>query len=175
MHGGQASREARTEAFTRGRLMSIVTRSHPAGFLVIAIAVASLLACTSDDRDEPLTVTSSPTSRGEVMVAKPQPVAAGRALSLTFPERSLRGVAFRLHEMRDGSWVPLYTLISDAAGSGEPQWMDAGNGESFSDVGVSGSGPDWVIVPPETQAGSYRLCTASAQERLCATIEVTGS
>jgi hypothetical protein len=41
-------------------------------------------------------------------------------------------------------------------------------------VGISGGGPDRVIVPESASPGDYLLCTANVLDEACALLTVTG-
>lgn len=41
-------------------------------------------------------------------------------------------------------------------------------------MGVSGPGPDEVLIPDVATPGQYRLCTANAVNNFCAETEING-
>ena len=94
-------------------------------------------------------------------------------MALTFPERNARGVAFTLAKESNPSKV-LYILTSDW-GYGPPHtptWAAAGEEEPWPDVGLSGPGPDHVVVPDTAEDGTYLLCTANAVTGVCGQLTV---
>lgn len=102
-----------------------------------------------------------------------------RALvSMGFPKSGMRGIAFSLDKWEDGEWQAAYYLTSDGGSLGwEPSWWSLADaeGRGWRDIGVSGPGPDQVIVPNTATNGFYRLCTANAVEEACGLLEVNSS
>lgn len=115
----------------------------------------------------------APEIRDDLIVATPATVLPGAIVELTFPEQTDRGVAFQLDEQVGGEWLIRWWMTSDGNG-GEPLAVRAGTtGHGWEDVGVGGPGPDRVLVHPDTEPGSYRLCTANAADDFCTSLEVT--
>ncbi|WP_256837645.1 hypothetical protein [Ornithinimicrobium faecis] len=106
-------------------------------------------------------------------VADPTTVSAGDLVELSFPQETERGVPWVLEEQDGDTWHQRYLLWSDGNG-GTPDWVGHEDEErwGWDDVGVSGPGPDTVLVPDTAAAGPYRLCTANARENFCAELEV---
>ena len=97
---------------------------------------------------------------------------------MRFPEDHRRGIAFSLSRWSEGRWNLTYYLSSDWGASGDypPTWWTVEDGENrgWEDVGVSGPGPDRVLVPDTAPPGDYLLCTANALDEACALLTVTG-
>jgi hypothetical protein len=107
----------------------------------------------------------------------------GDELAMQFPDDTgVRGVAFTLDGWDGSGWKPLFHLTSDGQSAHrEPAWWRVGEevgervgeqGAGWEDAGVSGTGPDHVVVPPEAPAGDYRVCTADAREQLCGLLTI---
>lgn len=105
------------------------------------------------------------------IVVSPESAKPGQLVALTFPQSSPRGIAFQITTESDPAKV-LYYLSSDWGGSGHrPTWGVPGN-YGWVDVGISGPGPDHVIVPDPLPDGRYRLCTANAVVQVCGLLVV---
>lgn len=113
--------------------------------------------------------------RPDLIVAEPEQVAPGDVLTLTFPAGTPRGVHFVLESQASGgAWVHMFDLVSDGPGPGWPRdWSIAGS-EAFAipDIGVSGNGPDRVLIPDVAELGTWRICTGNAGENMCTRIEI---
>jgi hypothetical protein len=102
------------------------------------------------------------------MTVTPTTAHPGDAVSLSFPTEQLRGVGFIL-TARDGGTT--YQLTSNAMDRGrEPTWSPEGSG--WVDVGISGPGPDQVLIPPVAAPGDYELCTGNAPAEQCVSLTV---
>ena len=112
--------------------------------------------------------TSLPFDEG--MIATPSTVAAGELVEVTFRRSTDRGLAYVLERERDGSWEAAFQLISDQRG-GPPLWRPADDKFDVDLVGISGLGPDRVLIPPPAPSGSYRLCVWWAPS--CVPVTVT--
>lgn len=113
--------------------------------------------------------------RPDLVVADPTSAAAGEAVELTWPEETLRGVAWTLEEQDGNSWQVRYFLTSRwESDEGSPSWWPVGEdeGRGWADIGVSGPGPDLVQIPDTAPAGQYRLCTANSSPNVCTPFEV---
>jgi len=135
---------------------------------VIAGVILVLLfaGCSEDpDEPEPKPVKGQPVDANpHDMVASPANPAPGQVVDLTFPPKALRGIAFTL-TADDGSETYLLT-----AGR-EPSWSREGVNVVV-DIGVSGPGPDRVVIPDVATPGTYQLCTGNASVERCVAIEV---
>ncbi len=69
------------------------------------------------------------------------------------------------------SWEYVYQLVSDQRG-GEPFWQERGGPVEIDLIGVSGPGPDRVVVPAVANAGRYRLCTMFSASSICVALIV---
>ena len=55
------------------------------------------------------------------------------------------------------------------------EWFVAGEEEEVGvpAIGITGPGPDRVVIPPDATPGTWRVCTADAGENVCVRIEIT--
>ena len=138
------------------------------------LAVAVVLSGCSDDSASPPRM--DPDLDGTMTVA-PSSASAGHDVALTFPSDSRRGIAFSLSRWSDGRWDKAYYLTSDWGSSGHhsPTWwtVEGSEDRGWEQVGVSGPGPDRVMVPETATPGDYLLCTANARDEACALLTVT--
>jgi hypothetical protein len=114
------------------------------------------------------------------MTLTPSTAGPGDVVALSFPTERSRGLAFTLTRdfecrssecsgSRPSGFVETYHLASDAAGD-EPRWSD--QPLQVRNIGVSGPGPDHVVVPSTAAAGDYRLCTTGRTPQLCVHLTV---
>ncbi|TCM51309.1 hypothetical protein [Kribbella sp. VKM Ac-2568] len=138
----------------------------------VALAVAAVAALSpwsaTDGTQDPVinTPTLDPRWAG-TMTITPATAHPGQEISLTFPPKSFRGLAFTISDATDRSKV-LYYLSSDRyAGPTNngvpvpprPGWWKAGDpGGGWRAIGVNGPGPDHLIVPTTITDGTYLLC-----------------
>lgn len=112
------------------------------------------------------------------MTVTPATATPGQRVALRFGSEEVRGIAFSLSAWGEEVWTVAYYLTSDwgSPGSHSPDWWSVQDSErrGWSDVGVSGPGPDHVIVPDNAPAGEYLLCTANSADEACALLTVTG-
>ncbi len=112
------------------------------------------------------------------MTVTPATAAPGERVALRFRSTEVRGIAFSLAAWDDGGWTEAFYLTSDwgTPDSHRPTWwsVEDSDGRGWEDVGVSGPGPDHVIVPEEAAAGDYLLCTANSVDEACAILTVRG-
>jgi hypothetical protein len=110
------------------------------------------------------------------MTVTPASAMPGQEVELRFPADSQRGIAFSLSHWDGGQWNESYYLSSDWGTSGDysPSWWSVDDSENrgWEDVGVSGPGPDRVLVPDTALPGVYLLCTANALDKACALLTV---
>ena len=116
---------------------------------------------------------SEPPVRDDLLVVAPATVAPGAVVEVTFPDGHDRGIAYELRsETSPGTWEVAWWMTSDANG-GEPTTVPVGTeGWGHEDVGISGTGPDRVLIANATDPGVHRLCTANAVEDICGTVTV---
>jgi hypothetical protein len=58
-------------------------------------------------------------------------------------------------------------------GPGHPTWHRAGDeAAEVPAIGITGPGPDRVLIPPEAEPGTWRICTGNAGENVCVRIEI---
>lgn len=112
--------------------------------------------------------------RPDLMQVAPVEASPGDLVELTYPRRTMRGVAFALDELVDGAWVRRYYLTAAGQPGLGPDWwsVDDAEGRGWSDIGIGGAGPDVVEIPPPATSGDYRICTANARQDFCATLTI---
>jgi hypothetical protein len=130
-------------------------------------STATLPPATSPSSPHP--GSESPGAGDEVMIVAPSAVSSGDLVEVRFREPTDRGIAYNLERKIDGSWEIAFQLISDQRG-GPPLWRPVGDELEVDLVGISGTGPDHVQIPPPAQPGSYRLCVWRAP--VCAAITI---
>jgi hypothetical protein len=149
--------------------------------IVLMAAILLVQACGSpsgpagdsgapDPADEPAAV------RPGLMVVEPAQVAPGERVALTFPEQTLRGLAFVLQQQAEDGWQ-LRAYLTSAPGEGppgEPGWYPPDAPPDVEDVGIVDTGPDMIRIPDEAEPGDYRICTMNAPERMCSAISIIG-
>jgi hypothetical protein len=55
----------------------------------------------------------------------------------------------------------------------DPAWGPVEEPYGWDDVGVTGPGPDLVLIPPSAEPGRYRVCTANAgNPQFCSEFDV---
>ena len=138
-----------------------------------AVAVVAVVGSTPWNHTETAPATTeSPRIENPVTVT-PATVRPGATVALMFPDETGRGIAFQLAKASEPDKV-LYYLTSDWGPGGKhtPTWWAAGDNGVWEDVGISGPGPDHVIVPDTAEDGTYRLCTANAASQVCGLLTV---
>lgn len=154
------------------------------GAAVVAVLVAGCGNSATPTAEGTLAVSaaSAPhesTSTGQdvadvrLMEVVPEVAAPGSRVELYFPAETMRGVAFYLDERVDGDWEREYTLSAVSGDSpAEPTWAPRDEELAWDDVGINGPGPDEVVLPPDLNGGTYRICTANAVDEFCAPFDV---
>lgn len=171
--------EARREGQHMRRRRSVLAASLSTAALVAVIGVALLIRPGANGGPAPADATE-PTldSRWQgTMTLEPSTAPPGAIVAMHFPSTSSRGVAYSLASWTGSAWAdPEYYLTSDGGdGLGwKPDWwrVDNGANKGWFDIGVSGPGPDRIVVP-DTSAGPYLLCTANASAKACAILTVS--
>jgi len=113
----------------------------------------------------------------DLMVIDPAVVGPGEEVMVTYPGGRDRGVAYVLERSREGKWYTTHFMIAandspDRVGR-EPAWADSGTlGFGWESIGISGPGPDRLVIPPPALAGDSRICTANSVENICAEVTV---
>lgn len=144
-------------------------RSAAGPLLVLTAMVTSLCACTQESGVD------GPEQRQ--MRVEPSPLVAGERASIGYSTPVSRGLEYRLEVAQNGSWAPAYVLVAQPEGSSlrPSSWAaDDGSPHVIPDVGPVTSGTDTVVVPAETPAGSYRLCSSpvEGESAVCANVEI---
>ena len=110
------------------------------------------------------------------MVADRETAAPDDTVELTFPGEMVRGILYVLEQEVGNTWVYRYGLMSSGEAVGGPgEWFVAGEEEEVGvpAIGITGPGPDRVVIPPDATPGTWRVCTADAGENVCVRIEIT--
>jgi heat shock protein HslJ len=148
--------------------------------VVVAVTTAALAIRPGSDASSAPVDSVSPTLDGPwqgTMRLEPPTAQPGATVAMHFPPTNSRGVAYSLAPWTGNAWAdPEYYLTSDG---GEqlgwtPGWwrVDQGENRGWPDIGISGPGPDRVVIPDTAAAGPYLLCTATAVNKACATLTV---
>ena len=137
---------------------------------VVAVAAIVTITPWQNTADPAPATTESPRYPVTVSPATARP---GALVALTFPGGGSRGVAFKLAKTTDPANV-LYYLTSDwgKPSKHKPGWWPVSGNWGWVDVGISGPGPDHVVVPDTAEDGTYLLCTANAHPELCGLLTV---
>ena len=115
------------------------------------------------------------TMRPDLIVIEPDIAGAGEYVTVTYPGGRERGIAYVLERSHDGSWHTTHFMTAandspDRVGR-EPTWAEFGTlGYGWEAIGISGPGPDTLVIPAPALAGDYRICTANSAENICAEI-----
>jgi hypothetical protein len=98
----------------------------------------------------------------------------GTRVQMTFPNAGQRGMAFLMERWVEGRWTPEYYLTSDAIENVEPTWWSVSDADknAWADIGVTGTGPDVVLLPNTAKPGTYRVCTANGLVKACGLLQV---
>lgn len=138
---------------------------------------AGTAADEGDGESSQVAPTFDATWRG-TMTVTPATATRGQRLALRFGSEEVRGIAFSLSEWGEEGWTVAYYLTSDWGSpvGHTPEWwsVEDAEGRGWVDVGISGPGPDHVIVPDSAPPGDYLLCTANSADEACALLNVTG-
>jgi hypothetical protein len=101
-------------------------------------------------------------------VATPKVASPGEVVELTFPTELTRGAPWHLSKWDYDEWSdPLYLVIAsqpNGYNADGPDWQPRSDLDSWGweDIGLSGPGPEEVVIPESARAGEYRFCTANA-------------
>lgn len=148
------------------------------GRAVMALAMVALAGGCAEVLPDALGTPHDATAvfRPASMVADRETAAPGDTVELTFPGEMVRGMLYVLEEEIGNTWVYRYGLMSSReAGGGPGEWFVAGEEEEVGvpAIGITGPGPDRVVIPPDATPGTWRVCTADAGENVCVRIEIT--
>ena len=139
---------------------------------VIAAGLLCLTGCTSSSSSpaEPRLDADQPTFRVQPSTATP-----GAEVSVTAYGPRGRPQMYTMTRWDGDGWShnPVYCLHSDSEGKdqlGYGPWPDAC---STARAQRLGSDPDRIPVPPEAEAGTYRLCEADPDHQRCALLYVS--
>ena len=128
----------------------------------------------ADLRASPMPTPTAPAVEARVS-ASPATAEPGQVVRLALPSELMRGIGFYLEAQRDGTWTPVYCLTEADYWEGypSPPPLNVPYSEhcGWEALGVAGSA--LVKMPEGIPPGSYRVCTASADTRTCAQVDVT--
>lgn len=148
--------------------------------LLIGVAGAALAGCGDRRSPEPAAWTLDPTD-GVISAESftvPDQVAAGDQFDVTFEESVDREMVYDLYHDDAEVWTSRYQLFppgSSGSGSSEPSWVAAGEEVNIASVGLTGTGPDRLVIPQDADPGRYVLCVREAVDpprTRCAPLEV---
>lgn len=133
---------------------------------VVAAAIAAILAgCSSPGTSE------SPPSGTTAwsMTLTPSDPQPGASFEASFDPLNHRGGYFTLQQWDGDGWSdPSFVLESDA-NRPSPVVENLSEVEmEVLDYGVSGTGPDGLVMPEAIEPGHWLLCTANAGDHACA-------
>lgn len=165
----------------RGATIVTGVQRLAAGLIAVGLlAVGPLAACAGEENDD-ADGTAGPYDaaaelRPDLMTVDPEEARPGEVVTLRFPEQTRRGIGFVLEAEVDDAWELRYLLTAAEDAGASPSWRRpaTSDGHRWPDVEVDGPGPNWIQIPHVADPGSYRVCTADAEEAFCAPIEVTG-
>lgn len=139
-----------------------------------------LAACGgNEDSASPAATQQGVPSQDAPVIADPAAADPGEEIELRFPTELDRGVCWYMHERQtDGGWSePQYHLLAAPQNGGSdrtPGWQEDPTEFECFDIGVTGAGPDAIVVPDTASPGEYRLCTENTPGGpYCTTILVT--
>lgn len=166
---------------TGGRPQIRVGQMSPRHLLAGVLLLSGCTASSASDGSGPQTVgpNLAPDLNG-TMTVKPALAGPGAELALRFQADNHRGIAFSLSQWDEGQWEPAYYLTSLTSewgqpGNYQPHWWPVDDSETrgWQQIGISGTGPDRVLVPDTATPGDHLLCTANAVDEACALLKVT--
>ena len=105
----------------------------------------------------------------QISPPNPQP---GTNFEATFDPDNERGGYFTLERWSGSEWLDAAFLLESDANGGSPTWAPIDAEFEVLDYGVSGPGPDGLVMPDVIDAGIWRLCTANAAEDGCTHMRV---
>ena len=133
---------------------------------VILLTVIFLTACGAGPRDPDAVL------RPDEMQVDREVLEPGDTVGLEFPQGRVRGLMFALEQEVDGGWEYRYALISTGL-DGKATWHSPDAVPAFDRSFEMFAGSERVRIPEEAVPGSWRICTADADENICVRIEVT--
>ena len=139
----------------------------PSGLTVVVIAcVIALVGCTPG-LQRPKAMGTAP------MVLDQETASPGDSLRVAFrqPNRE-RGAAYRLERRSEDEWVFTHFLLSDIAGSREPEAVPTAHTVAIPLIAVTALAPDTLVLPTDLPTGTYRICENSDEEPECAPVEI---
>ncbi|MEV8373923.1 hypothetical protein AB0P21_14350 [Kribbella sp. NPDC056861] len=155
-------------------------RRRFAGVSAVACAVLAVggIAAVSPWQHDPadVPVAAGPTldpKYAGTMTITPSTAAPDAEIRLTFPADNGRGVGFSLADPSDETKA-LYYLTAPRSPNGKPFWKSAADnqGGGWRAIGISGPGPDRLVVPTTIADGTYLLCTEMSNPKACALLTV---
>lgn len=110
------------------------------------------------------------------MTVTPAAAEPGQRVAVRFQPEKMRGIAYSLSTSDQGGWRLAYYLTSDwgASAGHRPTWwrVEDAEGRGWEDVGITGPGPDRVVIPDDAPPGETLLCTANSVRETCAVLTV---
>lgn len=150
-----------------GRDFRAPVQGQPSGLLrllLIGVAGAALAGCGGPSAPEPAAGTLDPTDG--VIAAEsftvPDQVAAGDQFDVTFEESVDRETVYDLYHDDPEVWTARYELFPPGSSGSAPSWVAAGEEVTIASVGLTGTGPDRLVIPQDADPGSDALCVREA-------------
>lgn len=146
--------------------------------LVVFLALGALTSCSGDaSRDAAPDRAEAPPSQDGAVVAAPATAQPGQQIDLRFPTEIERGVCWLMSEREGTGWAdPQYHLVSAPDGYDNdqaPSWTPQGEDWECDFIGISGPGPDPIVLPATAAPGEHRLCAANTGgDHYCTTIRI---
>jgi hypothetical protein len=115
--------------------------------------------------------------RPELFEVSTAPASPGQTIEIRFSQNTDRGIAWVLEERHGYLWHARYFLSATTSayeGSGSPTWwsVDDSEGRGWEDIGITGPGPDTLVIPDSIRPGGYRLCTANSRPNICTPLDI---
>lgn len=146
--------------------------------LIFAMGIGmTLAACGGSDDDVTVEPTAAvppppPESAIATFALTPENPAAGETFAATFSQDHDRGGFFLLSLWNGQAWDDPAFLLESDANQGSPTVEVISDEFGWEDYGISGPGPDGLVMPDELTDGYWRLCTANARDDACTQLDV---
>lgn len=151
----------------------------PILFVALTLSACGWLAASPGDDEQ--RVERGPRQQAaeispERIRVEPTQVAPGDELELFFPQEDARAVYYWLEFDVDATWDERYFAYAVSRSyntDGDPHTVPTGEEKGWDDAGVTGPGPDRILVPEDASLGRWRVCGPIADGEFCAEFEVS--